>query len=143
MAGQVPSEKTDISSALHEMAERIKRRGLVIIMSDLLDDADKIISGLKHFRYNQHEVIIFHILDPRERDLAFSGDVIFKDMETGEEITTSPFQIKRDFALQAKAFSEEIATACRQSNIDYHPIDTAMPFDKALYAFLAKRERLY
>lgn len=143
MAGQAPSEKTDISSALHEMAERIKRRGLVIIMSDLLDDAEKIISGLKHFRYNQHEVIIFHILDPRERDLAFSGDVVFKDMETGEELTTSPFQIKRDFAQQAKAFSEEISSACRQSNIDYHPIDTSMPFDKALYAFLAKRERLY
>lgn len=143
IASQAPSDKTDISSALHEMAERIKRRGLVIILSDLLDDAEKIISGLKHFRYNQHEVIIFHILDPRERDLAFSGDVVFKDMETGEELTTSPYQIKRDFAQQAKAFSEEIASACRQSNIDYHPIDTAMPFDKALYAFLAKRERLY
>ncbi len=140
---QRPSNLTDVSVALHEMAERIKRRGLVVIMSDLLDEADKIISGLKHFRHNKHEVIVFHILDPRERDFAFGGEAAFKDMETGEELTTLPFQIKKDFAAQVKAFSEQIASACRQSDIDYHLIDTSTPFDKALYAFLAKRERLY
>ncbi len=143
IAAQVPSDTTDISLALHEMAERIKRRGLVIILSDLLDEAGAIISGLKHFRYNAHEVIVFHILDPRERDFAFPQEAIFKDMETGEEMTTSPYQIKRHYQEAMKEFSGEIAAACRQSNIDYHPIDTAMPFDKALYAFLAKRERLY
>jgi hypothetical protein len=58
-------------------------------------------------------------------------------------MTTLPYQIKKDFARQVQAFSDEIAKACRQSNIDYYPIDTSMPFDKALYAFLAKRERLY
>lgn len=143
IARQTPSDKTDISVALHEMAERIKRRGLVIIMSDLLDDSKKIISGLKHFRYNRHEVIVFHILDPRERDFAFPREAIFKDMETGEEMTTLPYQIKKDFARQVQDFSDEIATACRQSNIDYFPIDTSMPFDKALWAFLSKRARLY
>lgn len=143
IAQQTPSEKTDISLALHEMADRIKRRGLVIVMSDLLDEAEKIVSGLKHFRYNKHEVIVFHILDPRERDFAFGQEAVFKDMETGEELTTLPYQIKKDYARQVKAFTDEIAVACRQSNIDYHPIDTATPFDKALYAFLSKRERLY
>ena len=143
LAVQEPSSTTNISSTLHDMAERIKRRGLVIIMSDLLDDAEEIISGLKHFRYNNHEIILFHILDPRERDFAFPREALFKDMETGEEITTLPHQIKGEYAAQAKAFSDEISTACRQANIDYHPIDTNMPFDKALYAFLSKRERLY
>ena len=143
LADQEPSDRTNITSTLHEMADRIKRRGLVIIMSDLLDDAPKIISGLKHFRYNKHEIIVFHILDPRERDFAFPQEAIFKDMETGEELTTLPYQIKKYYSEQVKAFSEEIGSACRQSNIDYHPIDTSMPFDKALYAFLAKRERLY
>jgi len=140
---QLPSDKTDITSTLHEMAERIKRRGLVIILSDLLDEAGKIISGLKHFRYNKHEVIVFHILDPRERDFAFPSEAIFKDMETGEELTTLPYQIKGHYAKAVSDFSEEIASACRQSRIDYHPVDTSMPFDKALYAFLSKRERLY
>ncbi len=143
IANQGPSERTDIAATLHEMADRIKRRGLVIILSDLLDDAEKIISGLKHFRYNKHEVIIFHILDPRERDFAFPREAVFKDMETGEELTTLPYQIKKDYARAVTSFSGEIAAACRQANIDYHPIDTATPFDKALYAFLSKRERLY
>ena len=143
VAAQTPSLKTNIATALHEMAERIKRRGLVILLSDLLDEANQIISGLKHFRYNQHEVIVFHILDPRERDFAFPREAIFKDMETGEEITTLPYQMKKHFSQAVTAFADQIAYACRQSNIDYHPIDTAMPFDKALYAFLAKRERLY
>lgn len=143
IAKQTPGEQTNVGIVLNEMAERIKRRGLVIVMSDLLDEADKIISGLKHFRYNKHEVIVFHILDPRERDFAFPREAIFKDMETGEELTTLPYQIKSDFKKQVAAFSNEIATACRQSNIDYFPIDTSMPFDKALYAFLSKRERLF
>jgi uncharacterized protein (DUF58 family) len=141
IAGQAPSKTTNVGGALHEMAERIKRRGLVIVMSDLLDEADQIISALKHFRYNK--VIVFHILDPRERDFAFPREAIFKDMETGEELTTLPYQIKKDYAQAVRGFADEIAAACRQANIDYHPIDTATPFDKALYAFLAKRERLY
>jgi uncharacterized protein (DUF58 family) len=143
IANQQPSDETDIAVALHEMAERIKRRGLVIIMSDLLDDADKIISGLKHFRHQGHEVIVFHILDPRERDFNFGGEAMFKDMETGEEMSTSPYQMKQSYAKAVAEFAETIGSACRQSNIDFHPIDTAMPFDQALYAFLAKRERLY
>ena len=143
IAAQKPSKQTDISQTLHEMADRIKRRGLVIILSDLLDDAGAIVSGLKHFRYNKHEVIVFHILDPRERDFAFPREAVFKDMETGEEMTTLPYQIKKDFQRAVKDFSGEIAAACRQSNIDYYPIDTAMPFDRALWAFLSKREKLY
>ena len=138
-----PSDKTDISTSLHEMAERIKRRGLVIILSDLLDDPERIISGLKHFRYNRHEVIVFHILDPRERDFAFGGEAVFKDMETGDELSTLPYQIKKHYAQQVRSFADEIISACRQSNIDFHPIDTSTSFDKALYSFLAKRERLY
>jgi uncharacterized protein (DUF58 family) len=143
IAAQEPSEKTDVGVALHEMAERIKRRGLIVVLSDLLDEAATIVSGLKHFRYDKHEVIVFHILDPRERDFAFPREAIFKDMETGDEVTTLPYQIKKDYARAVVDFAEEISSACRQANIDYHPIDTATPFDKALYAFLAKRERLY
>ncbi len=143
LANQKASDKTDIASALHEMAERISRRGLVVIFSDLLDDPHEIISGLKHFRHKKHEVILFHILDPRERDFAFPQEAIFKDLETGEELTTLPWQIRKHFKEATEAFSSRIAAECRQSRIDYHLIDTSMPFDKALYAFLAKRERLY
>jgi uncharacterized protein (DUF58 family) len=143
LANQKASDKTDIAMALHEMAERISRRGLIIILSDLLDEPEKIVSGLKHFRHKKHEVILFHILDPRERDFAFPAEAVFKDLETGEEMTTLPWQIKKHFSRMSKEFSEKIASDCRQSRIDYHLIDTAVPFDYALYAFLAKREKLY
>jgi uncharacterized protein (DUF58 family) len=143
LANQKPSEKTDIAAALHQMAERISRRGLIVVFSDLLDDPLKISSGLKHFRHRKHEVILFHIMDPRERDFAFPREAIFKDLETGEEITTLPWQIRKHYAGMSKGFSEYLAAECRQSRIDYHLIDTSIPFDRALYAFLAKREKLY
>ena len=143
LAAQTASDKTDIADTLHEMAERITRRGLIVIMSDLLDEPSKIISGLKHFRHKHHEIILFHILDPRERDFAFPSEAVFKDMETGEELTTLPWQIRKHYQKATSDFSEHIASECRQSRIDYHLIDTSVPFDTALYAFLAKRERLY
>lgn len=134
---------TDIALPLHEMAERIKRRGLIIIISDLFDDPERIISGIKHFRHRNHEVIVFQILDPREQDFAFSGEAIFEDMETGERITTLPWQIKGDYAKQFNNFAALLGAECRQARADYHLIDTSTPFDKALYAFLSKRERLF
>jgi uncharacterized protein (DUF58 family) len=142
-AGLTTASTTDISIPLHEMAERIKRRGLIIIISDLFDDPEKIVSGIKHFRHRNHEVIVFQVLDPREMDFAFSGEAIFEDMETGERITTMPWQIKRDYVRQFENFSTMLAAECRQARADYHIIDTSTPFDKALYAFLSKRERLF
>ncbi len=141
--GLTTASTTDLALPLHEMAERIKRRGLIIVISDLFDDPERIISGIKHFRHRNHEVIVFQILDPRERDFAFSGEAIFEDMETGERITTMPWQIKRDYVRQFEEVARLIATECRQARVDYHLIDTSTPFDKALYAFLAKRERLF
>lgn len=142
-AGLVTASTTDLALPIHEMAERIKRRGLVIIISDLFDDPQKIVSGIKHFRHRRHEVIVFHILDPRERDFAFGGEAIFEDMETGEKITTLPWQIRKDYLRQFESASGYIQSECRQARADYYMLDTSTPFDKALYAFLAKRERLY
>ena len=134
---------TDLAMPLHELAERIRRRGLILIISDLFDDPERIISGIKHFRHRHHEVIVFQVLDPREKDFAFSGEAIFEDMETGERITTLPWQIKKDYIRKYKEMISYISSECRQARVDYHIIDTSTPFDKALYAFLAKRERLY
>ncbi|HSH00332.1 MAG TPA: VWA domain-containing protein, partial [candidate division Zixibacteria bacterium] len=140
---QQTSDKTDIAGALHRMADRIKRRGLVVLISDLLDDPEEIVSGLRHFRHNRHEVIVFHVVDPRERDFSFTEEAVFKDMETGEEITTLPWQIKKSYSKAFVDFSNYISLRCSESRIDYHLIDTSTPFDQALYAFLGKRARLY
>lgn len=137
------TKKTDIAETLHEMAERIKRRGLIVLMSDLLDEPSKIMAGLKHFRHRHHEVIVLHTLDPAERNFSFPKEAIFEDMETGEEIVTLPWQIRKHYQ---KAFNEvfdDFSRECRMSNIDYHVIDTSQDYDFSLFAYLNKRSRLY
>jgi uncharacterized protein (DUF58 family) len=137
------SNETDVADTLHEMAERIKRRGLIILMSDLLDDPARIMAGLKHFRHRNHEVIVLHTLDPYERDFSFSKEAIFIDMETGEEITTLPWQIKKDYKKAFGGTFDEFSRECRMSNIDYHVIDTSQTYDVSLFAYLNKRSKLY
>jgi uncharacterized protein (DUF58 family) len=138
-----PSQKTDISDTLHQMAERIKRRGLIILMSDLFDEPSKVLAGLKHFRHRKHEIIVFHILDPRERDFAFPAEAVFEDLETGERITTLPWQIKKEYKHELEKTFDVFSRECRMSNIDYHLIDTSISYDRALMAYLNKRARLY
>jgi uncharacterized protein (DUF58 family) len=138
-----PSETTDISSTLHQMAERIKRRGLIILLSDLFDQPEEIITGLKHFRHKKHEVIVFHILDPKEKSFAFENEAVFKDLETKEEIMTSPWQIRKVYQEKLNELLNRYTLECRESVIDYVRLDTSVPFDRALFAYLNKRQRLW
>lgn len=138
-----PSETTNISSTLHQMAERIKRRGLIILISDLFDQPAEIISGLKHFRHKKHEVIVFHILDPKEKSFAFEKEAVFKDLETKEEIMTSPWQIRKDYQDKLKELLNRYTLECRESMIDYVRLDTSVPFDRALFSYLNKRQKLW
>jgi len=137
-----PSSKTDAAVAFHELADRIKRRGLIIIISDLLDDPQKLLLGLKHFRHKQHEVIVFQILDPFERNFAYKAEARFKDMETGQEILADPWQVRQEYMRRLGEYTETINRACRESRIDYHLLDTSVAFDKALFGYLAKRSKL-
>jgi uncharacterized protein (DUF58 family) len=137
------SQTTNVSSALHEMAERIQRRGLIIVISDLFDDANKVLSGLKHFRHKKHEVIVFHVLDPKERSFAFPEEAIFKDIETGEELSTQPWQVKKYYKEKITALINKYTWECRESLIDYVLLDTAVPYDYALYAYLNKRQMMF
>jgi uncharacterized protein (DUF58 family) len=138
----VPSSKTDAAVAFHELADRVRRRGLIIVISDLLDDPDKMLLGLKHFRHRQHEVIVFQVLDPFERNFAFKSEARFKDMETGRELLTDPWQIREEYIKRLEEYIAHISHVCRDSQIDYHLLDTSVPFDKALFGYLAKRSKL-
>ncbi len=133
---------TTISAVLHEVAERIHRRGLIIIISDLLDDPSEVLKGLQHFRYDQHEVLVFHILDPAEMNLDFTGDIVFKDLESNETLKTQPEFIRRAYQEKLNTFLETYRTQCSNSGIDYHPVVTSSPYDLALTEFLLKRKRL-
>ncbi|MFC1555716.1 DUF58 domain-containing protein [candidate division KSB1 bacterium] len=138
-----PQGLTDVSPAFHAMAERIKRRGLVIIISDLFDDPEKIISGLKHFRHRNHEVLVFQILDPMELSFAFDKEAIFKDLETGDEISTLPWHIGAEYRKQVREMLEFYKKVCGENKIDYVLMNTEMELDQALTEYLIKRKRLY
>ena len=113
-----------------------------MIFSDLFDDPDQVLSALKHFRYNQHEVILFHILDPRERNFDFGRDAIFRDMESNEEMMTQPYQIQRAYQEAMRDFIARYKKECREQRIDYVLLDTATPFDTALFEYLNKRRKI-
>ena len=137
------SDKTNTAICLNLIAEKINRRGLVIIISDFFDDVSSILSALKHFRYQKNEVIVFQVLDPIERSFAFGKDAIFKDLESGDEITTQPFQIQKSYKEAMEQFITKIKNECLNSNIEYNLIETTVPFDKALFSYIQKRKRLF
>lgn len=138
----IPSEKTGTAKSLHLLAERVKNRSLVIVISDFFDDPNEVVSALKHFRHNNHEVLVFQLLDPRELDFDFGYKSTFIDMETNDEIVTEPYQIKAEYQKLLKEFTNKIEKGCREANIDYSLIDTSTPFDKALKDYLNKRVRI-
>ncbi len=137
-----PGNKTGTGVSLHRMAERIKRRGLVIIFSDLFDDPDEVLGALKHFRHNRNEVIVMQVLDPSERSFAFGIDAVFQDMETEEKMTTQPYHIQKAYQDEMRRFLDRYKRECREQAVDYVLLDTATPFDVALFQYLNKRKRL-
>lgn len=138
-----PSGLTGIAEALHRVAERMKRRGLIILISDLMDEPEKIISGLKHFRYDGHEVIVLQILDPLEMTFAFPKDARFRDLETDERIVSQPWHLRVAYQKEMQQFLDELKSGCRENGVDYALFDTRQAYDLALMEYLNKRKRLY
>ena len=137
-----PQGRTRLGPALHELAERIKRRGLVVLCSDLMDRPGEVLAGLQHFRHDHHEVVVFHLLDPDELDFPYTDSTTFVDLESGERLTTEPWEIARRYRERLAAWTAQYRRQCRENRIDYVQIDTRTPFDQALLAYLEKRARL-
>ena len=136
-------EDTKIETVLHQMAERIDKRGIVILISDLLDDPVEVMNGLKHFRHKQQEVIVFHILDRKELEFNFNSRTKFLDMETGEEITTEPWHIRSNYIELISNLQLYYQKQCRELRIDYLPIFTDEYLDKSITGYLNKRKKLF
>ncbi len=134
--------QTNTAASLNSVAERIKRRGLVIVFSDLFDNQEAVINSLKHFRYKKNEVIVFQVLDPLEMDFAIDSPTIFKDMETNTELLSQPLSVIQSYKDAVKSFIDNYKKACRSNNIDYVLISTKTPFYTALLEYLNKRKRL-
>ena len=139
-----PAADTHMAPAFHDLAERLSRRGLVVVLSDLLDDPAEVLSGLRHFRYRGHEVVVFHLLDPRERDLDFRRqETRFVSLENPEQsLTTQPWHIQQDYRQLMDELIHTYRARCADAGIDYTLIDTTMPFDQALSRYLVQRKKL-
>jgi len=137
-----PGGLTDVGATLHRAAEMTKRRGLVILLSDLLDEPERVLAGLKHFRHRGHEVLVFHVLDPLERDLDIRREVRLQDLETGEQLRTQPWFIRREAGANVDAWIRQLENECRAHRIDYVPLTTDLPFDLALRRVLDRRARM-
>ncbi len=134
--------ETKIASALLDVAERVKRKGLVVLISDLLEEPEKIISSMKAIRHIGHEILVFHILDPLERSFAFPRDSRFKDLETEEIQPSRPWHIRKEYSQAVEQFIDEYRTRCRHERIDYRLFTTDTPYEVALFEFLSRRKKI-
>lgn len=146
---RLPEERhrTSAASALHEVAERISRRSLVVVITDLFENVgqhEDLIKALRHLRYRGHEVLVFHVLDAAtERRFQFPDvPMVFRDMETSEELSLEPSQIRDSYTAAAEHFATLFRSRCRERNIDFIELDTAESYATALLAYLNKRGRL-
>jgi uncharacterized protein (DUF58 family) len=137
-----PAAATRIAATLHRLAERLKRRGLVIILSDLFDRPEDVLVALRHFRHNRNEVVVFHVLDAAEREFSFRREAIFRDLETNDEMLVRPWEIQREYRDAVSEWIDRYRRGCREIGVDYVPMHTETPFDTALLAYLDKRRRL-
>ncbi|MAW75260.1 MAG: DUF58 domain-containing protein [Candidatus Marinimicrobia bacterium] len=134
--------ETDISLLLHSLAESIHKRGLIILISDLIDNEKDIIKGLRHFRHKGHEVIVFHIMDPKESNLDYDENINFIDLENQKELKIDARQIKSQYNKAFKNFCDYYKNECVKNNIDYIPINTMDSLDGSLMQYLIKRMSL-
>ncbi|MCK4413782.1 MAG: DUF58 domain-containing protein [Candidatus Eisenbacteria sp.] len=135
--------RTRIGKSLHYLADRMSRRGLVILLSDLMDDPESVLTGLKHFRHRQHEVVVLNILDPAEIQFPFREETVFIDMETREQISTIPWELAREYRERVESWRQAYRRTCAEHSIGYAEIHTDTPYDVALLRYLEKRRRLH
>ncbi len=134
-----PTGRSKVGTIFHDLAERIRRRGLVILISDLFVDRRELALGLRHFRHKRHEVILFHVLDERERTFPFMDLTLFKGMEGYPDVFAEPRNLRKDYLAEMGAFLRDVKRICRQHRIDYVPMTTSDSLGVALSAYLAGR----
>jgi len=134
--------RTNLAGVLHTVAETTKRRGLVILISDLLDDEGDISRGLAHLKFLKHDVIVFHVLDHQELELDYEGLIEFEDMESKDKVRAFPQSIRAGYQQRVGEFLDDVRKTLGKNDIDYCLLDTSEPLDRALIAYLVKRRRL-
>jgi hypothetical protein len=137
-----PGSGTNVAKTLHRLAERFKRRCLIILISDLYDEPEAVQRALHHFRHRRHELIVFHVFDEAEIEFPFRDTVRFVDLETGERLQVDPTYVRDEYRRQIEAFIDQYRKTCSDCQIDYVMTHTSVPYDVMLSRYLHKRSRL-
>jgi uncharacterized protein (DUF58 family) len=136
-----PAHQTNVSKPLHQLADSIVKRGMVVLISDLFDDPAEVIRGLKHFQFRGNDVIVFHILDPDETDFPFDRATRFEDLETSEEIMAVPGAVRDHYLKEIGGLVERYRRELGACGIDYQLLSTKRPLELALLSYLSTRAR--
>jgi uncharacterized protein (DUF58 family) len=135
--------RTDVAKPLMRLADMLVKRGLVVLISDLLDDPARVVDGLKRFSFRGSDVIVFHVLDPAELTFPFERPTRFTDLETHEEVATAPLLVKEHYLQQIRDMTEYYKRELALKGVDYCQLDTSQPLEQALMVYLTRRARLY
>jgi len=136
-----PGARSDVGRPLHQLADALMKRSLVVLISDLLDDPGPVIKGLKHLKFRGSDVIVFQVLDPNELTFPFQGPSKFRDLESAEEVTAEPSSIRTAYLGELAGLTSRYERELRGTGIDYVQLDTSRPLDFALLAYLSARSR--
>jgi uncharacterized protein (DUF58 family) len=132
-------EKTRMAPIFHDLAERLTRRSIVVLLSDLFDESEEILAGLQHLRYKRHEVVVLHVMDPAELDFPFQEPTLFRGLEQNPELLTDPRTLRQGYLEQVTKFLTELEEGCRMQNMDYVRLRTDGNLGVVLSAYLAHR----
>jgi uncharacterized protein (DUF58 family) len=134
-----PSGRTDVGSALRMVAEKVRKRGLVVVISDLMGDVEEVLGGLRQIRTRGHDVIVFHVLDPAELTFPFDKMTLFEGLEQFPDLLADPKALRKAYLARLEEFQRRIRAGCLAERIDIVEMNTATPLDVALSSYLARR----
>jgi hypothetical protein len=123
------------------MARQIRRKGIVIVISDFFDDEAQVLEGIQHLRFGGNEVVVFHIMDPWELEFPFTGQIEFEGLEQIPKILTRPAEIRKSYLREVEGFRQRLRDGCERNNCHYTLVNTAQPLHEVLSAYLAFRLR--
>src|SRR5205085_190774 len=141
MVRQTPAGETNVSASLRAAIRKLKRRGLVVVISDLIDEPAETLKALRLLAGHRHDVIVFHVQDATELDFSFHAPARFRDLETGEEMEIDPAALREDYVRQMQELCGFYKTGLAELGVDYRLVNTRQPYDQALTTYLNRRAR--
>ncbi len=134
---------TDLQAPMRQLMAMLRHRSLIMLMSDLLSDVESTLASIRMLKHSGHDVIVFHVLDEAEVSFPFSGLVQLRDPESGQSISVNADDIGHEYRDNIREYREALQRGCSQTRIDYVPLDTSMPYDKALTEYLLSRRQRF